>query len=51
MLSGSFVLAQIMEHLPRSIFQQCVTRHDGDKHVKALTYSDQYLCMAFAQLT
>ena len=51
MLSGSFDFAQIMDHLPWSIFQQCVTRYDGDKHVKAFTCSDQYRCMAFAQLT
>ena len=51
MLSGSFVFAQIMDHFPWSIFQQCVTRYDGDKHVKAFTCSDQYRCMAFTQLT
>ena len=52
MLSGSFVFARIMDHLPWWIFfQQCVTRYDGDKHVKAFTCSDQYRCMAFAQLT
>ena len=37
MFSGSFVFVQIMEHLPWLIFQQCVTRYDGDKHVKAFT--------------
>ena len=51
MLSGSFVFAQIMEHLPWSVFHQCVTRYDGDKYVKAFTCSDQFRCMAFAQLT
>ena len=51
MLSDGFAFAQIMDHLPWSIFQQCVTRYDGDKHVKAFTCSDQYRCMAFAQLT
>ena len=51
MFSGSFVFVQIMEHLPWLIFQQCVTRYDGDKHVKAFTCSDRYRCMAFAQLT
>ena len=51
MLSGRFVFAQIMEHLPWSVFHQCVTRYDGDKYVKAFTCSDQFRCMAFAQLT
>ena len=31
MLSGRFVLAQIMEHFPWSVFHQCVTRYDGEK--------------------
>ena len=51
MFSGSFVFVQFMEHLPWLIFQQCVTRYDGDKHVKAVTCSDQIRRMAFAQLT
>ena len=51
MLSGRFVFAQIMEHLPWSVFHQCVTRYDGDKYVKAFTCSDHFRCMAFAQLT
>ena len=51
MFSDRFVFSQIMEHLPWSVFDQCVTRYDGDKYVKAFTCSDQYRCMAFAQLT
>ena len=39
-----------MEHLPWSVFDQCVTRYDGEKYVKAFIHSDQYRCMAFAQL-
>ena len=50
MLSGSFAFAQIMEHLPWSVFDQCANRYDGDKYVKAFTCPDQYRCMAFAQL-
>ena len=34
MLSGSFAFAQIMEHLPWSVFDQCANRYDGDKYVK-----------------
>ena len=51
MFSDRFVFSQIMEHLPWSVFDQCVTRYDGDKYVKAFTCADQYRCMAFAQLT
>ena len=50
MFSDRFVFSQIMEHLPWSVFDQCVTRYDGDKYVKAFTCADQYRCMAFAQL-
>ena len=39
MLFGRFVFAQIMEHLPWSVFHQCVTRYDGDKYVNAFTCS------------
>ena len=51
MFSDRFIFSQIMEHLPWSVFDQCVTRYDGDKYVKAFTCADQYRCMAFAQLT
>ena len=51
MFSDRFIFFQIMEHLPWSVFDQCVTRYDGDKYVKAFTCADQYRCMAFAQLT
>ena len=51
MFSDRFVFSQIMEHLPWSVFDQCVTRYDDDKYVKAFTCADQYRCMAFAQLT
>ena len=37
MFSDRFVFSQIMEHLPWSVFDQCVTRHDGDKYVKSFT--------------
>ena len=50
MISGSFIFALTMEHLPWPIFQQCATRYGGNKHVKAFICSDQYRFMAFAQL-
>src|SRR5262245_65969672 len=45
MNQGKLVFAQIMEHLPASTF-----RH-GEHKVKHFSCLDQYLCMAFAQLT
>lgn len=51
MYTGKIVFSQVMEHLPLHIFHQCVDRYDGNFKVKEFTCLDQYLCMAFAQLT
>ena len=48
---GKLVFAQVMEHLPLSTFRRCVDRYDGEHKVKRFSCLDQYLCMAFAQLT
>lgn len=45
------VFAQLMEFLPRYDFQQCVQRYRGQYKVKSFSCWDQFLCMAFAQLT
>jgi len=51
MYAGQTVFAQIMEHLPRKQFTTCVKRYNGERKVKDFSCRDQYLCMAFAQLT
>ena len=51
MHTGKLVFAQIMEHLPLSTFHRCVQRYDGHYKVKRFSCLDQFLCMAFAQLT
>ena len=48
---GKFVFAQVMEHLPLHVFHRCVVRYSGERKVKWFSCLDQYLCMAFAQLT
>jgi Domain of unknown function (DUF4372)/Transposase DDE domain len=48
---GKYVFAQVMDHLPRDAFQSCVARYQGEHKVKRFSCLDQYLCMAFAQLT
>ena len=48
---GKLVFAQIMEHLPLTTFRRCVARYGGEQKVKTFSCLDQYLCMAFAQLT
>ena len=51
MYSGKLVFAQIMEHLPWHHFHGCVNRYHGNHKVKSFRCTDQYRCMAFAQLT
>ena len=48
---GKLVFAQIMEHLPLTTFRRCVARYGGEHKVKTFSCLDQYLSMAFAQLT
>jgi hypothetical protein len=40
-----------MTYLPMQKFNQCVKRYQGDFKVKSFTCLEQFLCMAFAQLT
>ena len=51
MYGGKLVFSQIMDHLPWHTFQRCVRRYDGNRKVKTFQCSEQYRCMAFAQLT
>src|SRR5258708_36689908 len=51
MYLGKFVFAQVMDHLPLHTFHRCVARYSGEHKVKRFSCLDQYLCMAFAQLT
>jgi hypothetical protein len=51
MNTGKLVFAQVMSHLPLTTFRRCVARYDGEHKVKHFTCLDQFLCMAFAQLT
>src|SRR5262245_5738072 len=51
MNEGKYVFAQVMEHLPLSTFHRCVRRYSGEHKVKRFSCLDQYLSMAFAQLT
>src|SRR5271167_4736900 len=48
---GRTVFSQITEHLPAYEFQKCVERYRGDSHFRGFSCLDQYLAMAFAQLT
>lgn len=51
MNQGPLVFAQLTRHLPLTTFRRCVTRYRGEHKVKTFSCLDQFLCMAFAQLT
>jgi hypothetical protein len=51
MYAGKLVFSQVVDHLPLHTFRQCVKRYRGNHKVKEFTCLDQFLCMAFAQLT
>jgi hypothetical protein len=48
---GKLVFAQVTQHLPLTTFRRCVARYGGEHKVKTFSCLDQYLSMAFAQLT
>jgi hypothetical protein len=51
MHEGKLVFAQVTGHLPLTTFGRCVARYGGSHKIKSFSCFDQYLCMAFAQLT
>jgi hypothetical protein len=51
MNTGRMVFAQLLDFLPRHEFNLCVQRYRGNFHCRSLSCYDQFLCLAFAQLT
>ena len=51
MNTGRTVFSQIMDFLPLREFRKCVKRYRGNHKVQKFLCLDQFLCMAFAQLT
>jgi hypothetical protein len=51
MNSGRTIFAQVMDFLPLTEFRRCVERYRGDYKVQSFSCWDQFLCLAFAQLT
>ena len=51
MNSGKTIFAQLMDFLPAKAFRRCVERYQGDYKLQSFSCWDQFLCMAFAQLT
>ena len=51
MNAGQTVFSQLMDFAPAHEFRRCVDRYRGNHKVKSFSCWDQFLCMAFAQLT
>ncbi len=51
MNSGRTIFAQLMDLLPLAEFRRCVERYDGDYKVQSFSCLDQFLSLAYAQLT
>jgi hypothetical protein len=51
MNTGRTVFAQLMNFLSMHTFHKCVQRYHGNYKVQSFSCLDQFLCMAFAQLT
>jgi len=51
MFVGKLVFAQVMDFLPLHTFRRCVARYPSSYPTKTFSHLDQYLSMAFAQLT
>ena len=51
MNTGQTVFSQLMEFIPTYPFQLCVDRYQGNRYVKDFSCWDQFLGLAFAQLT
>jgi hypothetical protein len=51
MHTGRFIFSELVSHLPHKEFQKCVARYDDTSQSRTFSHWDQYLTMAFAQLT
>jgi len=48
---GRTIFSQVMDFLPQHKFRRSVDRYQGNYRVRSFTCFDQFMCMAFAQLT
>ena len=51
MNEGKTIFSQVMDHIPLHEFRKCVHKYNGDHRVRNFSCLDQFLSMAFAQLT
>jgi hypothetical protein len=51
MPSSQIVFAQLLKYLPHAGFRRIVARHGGDYRLRTFSCWDQFVCLAFGQLT
>lgn len=51
MNQGKTIFSQVIDFLPWKKFRHCVNRYNGNQRIRSFTCYNQFLCMAFAQLT
>jgi hypothetical protein len=51
MHAGKLIFAKLTEYMPLTTFRRCVARYGGEHKIKRFTCLEQFLCLAFAQLT
>jgi len=51
MAKGKYILAQILELTSRKEFSRCVDKYQGNYRVRSFSCRDQFICLAFGQLT
>ena len=51
MYMGRIVFSQLIDFFPKKQFDRCVRQYRGNHRIKTFSCFDQYLCMAFAQIT
>ncbi|BDD85802.1 hypothetical protein DPPLL_13730 [Desulfofustis limnaeus] len=51
MFAGQLIFKQVMEFMPLPTFRRCVAKYQGERRIRKFSCLDQFLCMAFAQIT
>ncbi len=51
MFAGRLIFKQVMDFMPLPTFRSCVIKYRGDFRARTFSCLDQFLCMAFAQIT
>ena len=51
MNSGQTVFRQLLQFLPRHDFNLCIRRYRGDYRARSFSTFDQFLCLAYAQMS